>query len=415
MREEEMRNQRRYFEAAFALALACSAGPAFAQPVGVTDTTIKLGTTASITGPTAAVGMVADGMDLKFKAINAAGGVKMGDGKTRKIEFIIADDGNEPPRALNNARRLIEQNEIFALVGAIGTLQNQAMKPYITQKKVPNIFVYSGVYEFGDEKINPMTTPLVPSFTTESAIYAEYIKRVKPNAKVGILYLNTDFGQNFLAGFKEAIKGSNIQLADAQPNNYSDPTVDTQLTNLKASGADTLLLATVPKPAAQSVRFAAESGWKPLIMITYAASSPVALRPAGIENLQGVITGQFMKPIASKEYAEDPGVKRYLADYEQFKPRFDRGDTLGQMGYMIADGVVKVLELMKQPTRETMLDTARHLHDVELDLLLPTIKLNTNGKEDPFPIEAMQLFVFKGEGYVTTGDTVSYEGKTPKL
>jgi ABC-type branched-subunit amino acid transport system substrate-binding protein len=410
-----MKTQIRHVEVALALALACASAPALAQSTGITDTTIKLGTTASITGPTAAVGMVADGMDLKFKAINAAGGVKMGDGKTRKIEFTIADDANEPPRSLNNARRLIEQTGIFALVGAIGTLQNQAMKPYITQKKVPNLFVYSGVYEFGDEKLNPMSTPLVPSFTTESAIYAEYLKRVKPNAKVGILFLNTDFGQNFLAGFKEAIKGSNIQLTEAQPNNYSDPTVDTQLTNLKASGADTLLLATVPKPAAQSVRFAAESGWKPLIMITYAASSPVAMRPAGVENMQGVITGQFMKPITGKEYADDAGVKRYLADFEQFKPRFDRGDTLGQMGYMIADGVVAVLQSMQQPTREAMLNAARHMQNVPLDLLLPTIKLNTNGKEDPFPIEAMQLFVFKGEGYVTTGDTVSYEGKTPKL
>jgi branched-chain amino acid transport system substrate-binding protein len=397
---------------AVALGLAM---PAFAQEVGITDTVIKIGTTASITGPTAAVGMVADGLDLKFKAVNDAGGVKMGDGKTRKIEFIIADDGNEPPRALNNARRLVERDQVFALAGVIGTLQSQAIKPYITQRKLPSLFVYSGVYEFGDEKINPTVTPLVPSFTTESAIYAEYIKRVKPNAKVGILYLNTDFGQNFLAGFKEAIKGSNVTLADAQPNNYSDPTVDTQLTNLKASGADTLLLATVPKPAAQSVRFAKESSWNPLIMITYAASSPVALKPAGVDNLQGVLTGQFMKPIASKEYENDPGVKRYLADYEKFKPRFDRGDTLGQMGYMIAEAVVATLQQMKEPTRESMLYAARHLKDVSLDLLLPTIKVNTNGTQDPFPIEAMQLFVFKGEGYVTTGETVSYEGKTPKL
>jgi hypothetical protein len=163
------------------------------------------------------------------------------------------------------------------------------------------------------------------------------------------------------------------------------------------------------------VRFAAESEWKPLIMITYAASSPVALRPAGVDNLQGVVTGQFMKPISSKEYADDPGVKRYLADYEQFKPRFDRGDTLGQMGYMIADGVVAVLQDMKQPTREAMLEAARHMKGIQLDLLLPAIKLTTNGKDDPFPIEAMQVFVFKGDGYIATGDPVSYEGKTPKL
>jgi branched-chain amino acid transport system substrate-binding protein len=398
-----------------AAAYLIAAGAAAAQSNGITDTSVKLGTIAPITGGVAAVGMLADGLDLKFKAVNAAGGVKMVDGKTRMIELVITDDANEPPRALTNTRRMVEQNEIFALAGVVGTLQNQAIKPYLQQRKVPSLFVYSGVYEFGMEKLNPMSTPLVPSFTTESAIYAEYLKKNRPQAKVAILYLNTDFGQNFLAGFKAAISGTQIQLTDAQPHNYSDPTVDTQLTNLRATGADTLLIATVPKPAAQAVRFGVESGWKPLTMITYAASSAVALRPAGLENLQGVITGQFIKPIESETYANDAGVKRYLAEHERFKPRFDRGDTLGQMGYTIAEAVVAVLQTMKQPTREAALEAARNMRDVELSLLLPGIKLNTKGPDDPFPIEAMQLFLFKGEGYVPTGDLISYEGKTPKL
>jgi branched-chain amino acid transport system substrate-binding protein len=400
---------------ALAIAGSAIATTAVAQSIGITDAVIRIGTSASISGGVAAVGMVADGMDLKFKAINAAGGIHMADGKTRTVEFIITDDGNEPPRALTNVRRMVEQNQIFALAGVVGTLQNQAIRPYIQQRAVPSLFVYSGVYEFGNEKLNPMSTPLVPSFTTEAAIYAEYLKQNRPNAKVAILYLNTDFGQNFVAGFKAAIQGSGIQLMDVQPHNYSDPTVDTQLTNLKASGADTLLIATVPKPAAQSVRFGVESGWKPLVMITYAGSSAVALRPAGVENLQGVITGQFMKPVESEAYADDDGAKRYFADYAHFKPRFDRGDTLGQMGYTIAEAVVAVLQTMKQPTREALLEAARHMHDVELSLLLPGIKLNTNGAEDPFPIEAMQLFVFKGDRYVPASDVISYEGRTPKL
>jgi branched-chain amino acid transport system substrate-binding protein len=412
-----MQNRGAYHAVRIALAIAGSgvATAAVAQSIGITDTSVKIGTTASISGGTAAVGMVADGIDLKFKAVNAAGGIKMADGRTRTVEFIITDDANEPPRALTNTRRLVEQNQIFALAGVVGTLQNQAIRPYLQQRGVPSLFVYSGVYEFGNEKLNPMSTPLVPSFTTEAAIYAEYLKRNRPNAKVAILYLNTDFGQNFLAGFKAAIQGSGIQLTDAQPHNYSDPTVDTQLTNLKASGADTLLIATVPKPAAQSVRFGVESGWKPLVMITYAGSSAVALKPAGVENLQGVITGQFMKPVESEAYADDAGVKQYFADYTRFKPRFDRGDTLGQMGYTIAEAVVAVLQTMKQPTREAALEAARNLHDVELSLLLPGIKLNTHGAEDPFPIEAMQLFVFKGERYEPAGDVISYEGRTPKL
>jgi branched-chain amino acid transport system substrate-binding protein len=408
-------NKAWWARAALAAAASLTITAAAAEDPGITDTTIKLGTIAPITGGTAAVGMVADGMKLKFDAVNAAGGVKMGDGKTRTIDFIITDDVNEPPRALTNTRRMVEQDEIFALVGVIGTLQSQAIRPYITQRGVPSLFVYSGVYEFGMADRNPMSTPLVPSFTTESAIYAEYLKRNHPNAKVAILYLNTDFGQNFLAGFKAAIEGSNITLTDAQPHNYSDPTVDTQLTNLRASGADTLLIATVPKPAAQSVRFGIESGWKPLVMITYAGSSPVALKPAGVENLQGVLTGQFLKPIESDTYKDDPGVKRYLADYEQFKPRFNRGDTLGQMGYTIAEAVVDVLEAMKEPTRAAALEAARNMKDVELSLLLPGIRLNTSGAADPFSIEAMQLFVFQGEGYQPTTEVIDYEGKTPKL
>lgn len=403
------------FRVALVVAGSVVATAAVAQSVGITDTTVKIGSSAPISGATAAVGMVADGMDLKFKAVNAAGGVKMMDGKTRTVEFIITDDGNEPPRALANTRRMVEQNQVFMLAGMSGTLQNQAIRPYIQQHSVPSLFVYSGVYEFGVEKANPMSTPLVPSFTTEAAIYAEYLKQNKPNAKVAILYLNTDFGQNFVAGFKAAIQGSSIQLMDVQPHNYSDPTVDTQLTNLKATGADTLLIATVPKPSAQSVRFGVESGWKPLVMITYAGSSAVALRPAGIENLQGVMTGQFMKPVESETYANDDGVKRYFTDYAKFKPRFDRGDTLGQMGYTIAEAVVTVLANMKQPTREAALEAARNMHDVEISLLLPGIKLNTSGTTDAFPIEAMQLFVFKGESYVPTGKVISYEGRTPKL
>jgi branched-chain amino acid transport system substrate-binding protein len=381
----------------------------------MTDTSVRFGTIAPITGGVAAVGMLADGIDLKFKAANAAGGVKMADGKTRKLELIVSDDANEPPRALVNTRRMVEQNQIFALVGVVGTVQNQTIRPFLQQRHVPDLFVYSGVYEFGDVAANPMATPLVPSFTTEAAIYAEYLKQTRPDAKVGILYLNTDFGQNFVAGFKASIAGSGVQLLDTQSHNYSDPTVDSQLTTLRASGADTLLLATVPKPAAQAVRFAAESGWKPLTMITYAASSAVALAPAGTTNLQGVVTGQFLKPIESATYAADPGVKRYEADYDAFKPRFARGDTLGQMGYTIGEATIAVLEAMKQPTRDDALNTARHLSHVPLSLLLPGITLTTDGATDPFPIESMQLFVYKGDGYTPASDVISYEGKTPKL
>jgi ABC-type branched-subunit amino acid transport system substrate-binding protein len=387
---------------------------AAAQQTGITDTTIKLGTQAPMSGPVAMIGMVAEGMDMRFKAANAGGGVKMGDGKTRTVDLVIMDDANEPPRTVTNARRMIEQMGVFAIVGAVGTPQNQAIKAYLAQKKIPNIFIYSGIYEWGDEKLNPWSTMLVPSFTTEAAIYARYLEEHKPEAKVAVLYINTDFGTNFLDGFKAAIKGTKITLVAAQSTANTDPTVDTQLTNLKAAGADTILVAAAPKAAAQAIRFGAETGWKPLTFVTYAASSVIALKAAGFENSKGVLTGQFVKPVGSPDFANDPGVKQYLADYERFKPRFDKNDSLAQMGYLMADAVVKVLERMKEPTRESMLATARNMKNIELGLLYPGIKLNT-GPGDQFPIEAMQLFEFDGQAYRPVGKLIDYEGHTPKL
>jgi ABC-type branched-subunit amino acid transport system substrate-binding protein len=368
-----------------------------------------------MSGVVAMIGMVAEGQKLKLDAVNAAGGVKMRDGKTRQVELVIMDDANEPPRTVTNARRMAEQNKVFAFVGSVGTPQNQAIKAYVTQNKIPNVFIYSGIYEWGDDKQNPWGIGMVPSFTTEAAIYARYLEEHKPEAKVAMLYLNTDFGQNFLEGFKAAIKGTKVQLVSAQSNANTDPTVDTQLTNLKASGADTLIIATAGKAAAQAIRFAAESGWKPTLFVTYAASSIISLRAAGIENSKGVLTGQFVKPVGSPAFDNDPGVKQYLADYERFKPRFDKNDSLAQMGYLMADGVVKLLEQMEAPTREAMMAAARNMNKVELGLLYPGITMSTKAGADNFPIEAMQLFQFDGEAYKPVGKLIEYEGRTPKL
>ena len=263
-------------------------------------------------------------MELKFEAVNAEGGVKMGDGKTRKVDFVIQDDANEPPRTVTNARRMVEQMGVFAFVGEVGTPQNQAIRPYLAQKHIPSIFIYSGIYQWGDEEKSPWGTMLVPSFTTEAAIYAKYLEEYKPNAKVGVLYINTDFGLNFLDGFKKAIEGTKIKLVASQSCATTDPTVDTQLTNLKAAGADTLLIAIAGRIVAQSIRFAHDTGWKPLTFVTYAGSSTTTLKAAGLDKSVGVLTGQFVKPVGSPEFANDPGVKKYLEDYAKFKPSFNR-------------------------------------------------------------------------------------------
>ena len=215
----------------------------------------------------------------------------------------------------------------------------------------PNIFIYSGIYEWGDEKQNPWGIGMVPSFTTEAAIYAKYLQEHKPDAKVGMLYLNTDFGNNFLEGFKVAIKDSKITLAAAQSNANTDPTVDTQLTNLKASGADTLIVATAGKAAAQAIRFAAESGWKPTVFVTYAASSVISLKAAGlrIRRACSPASSSSRSDLRLRQRSRREAVRGRL---RKVRRASIARISLAQMGYLMADGVVKVLEQMKTPTRE---------------------------------------------------------------
>lgn len=397
-----------------ATALALYAGAAIADTAspGITDTAIKIGVTTPVTGPVAAVGQIAEGIKMRVNAVNAAGGVKMGDGKTRKIELTVLDDGIDPQRTLNNARKLVEQTGVFALLGTAGTPNNQAIGRYLVQKQVPDLFMYSGVHELGEGE--QWMIGLAPSFTTEAAVFAEYLKLNKPQAKVAMLYLNTETGQTFQAAFKGAIQGSKVQLVATQPVTAMDPTVDTQMSSLKASGADTLVIITAPRQGAQGVRFAAESGWNPTTLVSYIASSVAALKPAGLSNAKGVITSMFMKPIDAPALAGDPGVRRYLADHDAARPRFEKDDAMGQMGYLTAEALVHVLEKMKQPTREAMMQAATHLDKAELGLLLSGIRLSTNAPADVYPIETLQLFQFDGERYKALGGLISFEGKTPK-
>jgi ABC-type branched-subunit amino acid transport system substrate-binding protein len=301
---------------------------------------------------------------------------------------------------------------VFALAGVAGTPNNQAIGRYVEQKKVPNLFMYSGVQELA-EGPNWMIG-LVPSFTTEAAVFAEHLKASKPDAKVALLFLNTETGQTFKAAFANALKGSRLQIAAEQAVTPVDPTIDTQMSNLKASGADTLVIIAPPRQGAQAVKFAAESGWKPVTLLSYIASSVAALKPAGLANAKGLVTSQFVKPVEAPAFADDAGVKRYLADHAAAKPRFDKTDSQGQAGYLTGEALVRVLELMRQPTRQAMLDAARNMDKVELGMLLPGIALSTRAGADPYPIESLQLMRFDGENYQPLGKLVSFEGRTPR-
>lgn len=388
------------------------AGAADKAAPGITDTSIRIGVTGALTGPVAALGAVVEGIKLRVAAANAAGGVKMGDGKSRQIELVVQDDALDPQRTMTNVRKLVEQTEVFSLVGTAGTPNNQAIGRYLDQRKVPNLFMYSGVHELADGRA--WLIGLVPSFTTEAAVFAEYLKTNKPEAKIALLYVNTETGQTFQAGLRTAIKGSKVQIVAAQPVTSADPTIDTQLSTLKTSGADTFVVITAPKQSAQAVRFAAESGWNPTTLVSYIGSSIPALKPAGLSNAKGIITSQFTKPIDAPAYADDAAVRKYLADHEAARPRFDKGDSMGQVGYITGEALIRVLESMKQPTRKAMMDAAHNMNKVSVGLLLPGIALTTKSDSDIYPIESLQLFRFDGEKYQALGGVVSFEGKTPK-
>ena len=394
--------------AVFALAVGASSATAAETP-GITDTIVKIGITGPLTGPVAVVGAVAEGIRARVEAANAKGGVKMSDGKTRKIELVIKDDMLDPQRTLANAREMVEQDKVFALVGTAATPNNVAIGRYIEQRKVPNVFMYSGVHKLNapHEEIG-----FVPAFSTEATSFATYLKDNKPDAKVAILYLNTETGETFMKAFDKAIEGSGIKVVDRQPVTSQDPTVETQLTALKASGADTLVIIAAPQQGGEAIRFQAESGWKPLTLVTNLSSAYPILQAVGLDNAKGIITSNFLKPIVSPEKSGDAGIDQYLDDIAAAKVNFVFANTIGQVGYATGDALVKALEEMKKPTRAALLETVFNIQKWDNPLLLDGIKLNTKAGADIFPIEALQLYQFDGQKYVPVGKLLDFEGKT---
>ncbi|WP_245475283.1 MULTISPECIES: ABC transporter substrate-binding protein [unclassified Mesorhizobium] len=392
------------------LALAVGVAPAKADEApGITDSTVKIGITGPLTGPVAVVGAVAEGIRARVEAANSQGGVKMSDGKTRKIELVIKDDMLDPQRTLANVREMVEQDKVFALVGTAATPNNVAIGRYIEQRKVPNVFIYSGVHKLNapQEEIG-----FVPAFSTEAASFATYLKDNKPEAKVALLYLNTETGETFMKAFDQAIDGSGVKVVDRQPVTSQDPTVETQLTALKASGADTLVIIAAPQQGGEAIRFQAESGWKPLTLVTNLSSAYPILQAVGLENAKGIITSNFLKPIVSPEKTGDAGIDQYLDDIAAAKVNFVFANTIGQVGYATGDALVKALEHMKKPTRAELLDTVFNMQKWDDPLLLDGIKLNTKAGSDIFPIEALQLYQFDGQKYVPVGKLLDFEGKT---
>jgi branched-chain amino acid transport system substrate-binding protein len=372
-----------------------------AEAPGITKDEIKLGGSYPFSGPASAYKTISDGAKAYFKKVNAGGGI---DG--RKIKFVTLDDAYEPPRAVQNARRLVEQEKVFALFNTLGTPNNVAIWDYLNERKVPHLFVATGASDWGEDiKKHPYTIGWQPDYVTEAQTYADYLEKEKPGAKVAVLYQNDAYGKDLLGGFEEAIKGTDTKVVARESYEVTDPTVASQVSKLAASGADAFLNITTPKFSAQAIAAIAKSDWKPLHLLNnVGASKALVLEPAGLENAKGIVSTTYYKDPEDPKWADDAAMKEYKDGLEAYSSRANPNDPFHVYGWGAAQTMVECLRKMKEPTREALMDAVRSL-DQEVPILLPGIKVQT-GPDDGYPIEAMQVERFDGKLWKLQGEVV---------
>jgi branched-chain amino acid transport system substrate-binding protein len=375
-------------------------GSAGSDP-GITKTSIKLGGSYPFSGPASAYGTIADGAKAYFRYLNAKGGVN-----GRKISFTTLDDGYEPPKALQNARRLVQQDKVFAMFNTLGTPNNLAIWDFLNEQKVPQLFVATGASDWGkDVKAHPYTIGWQPNYVTEAKVYADYLKQEKPNAKVAVLYQNDGFGKDLLGGFEDGIAGSGIKVVKKETYNVTDPTVAAQVGRLARSGADTFLNITTPKFSAQAIAAVAKSDWKPLhILNNVGADKNLVLKPVGLENAKDIISTAYFKDPQDSQWAGDAAVKEYRGALKKYYPKSDPEDAFNMYGWTAATTMAKALEQMKEPTRASLMEAVRNL-DLEQGTLLPGNKVQTSA-DDGYPLEAMQITKFDGQNWRLQGKLI---------
>jgi branched-chain amino acid transport system substrate-binding protein len=399
---------RRYgLLATLALGLAVAASPAVAQKKydpGASDTEIKIGNINPYSGPASAYGTIGKAISAYFDKVNAEGGIN-----GRKIKFITYDDGYSPPKAVEQARKLVESDEVLLIFQSLGTPSNTAIHKYMNSKKVPQLFVATGATKWGDPKNFPWTMGWQPNYQSEGRVLAKYILEKNPKGKIGILYQNDDYGKDYVKGLKDGLAGK-VQIVAELPYEATDPTVDSQVINLKASGADIFFNVATPKFAAQAIRKAAEIGWKPMHLLnSVSASVGAVLRPAGLEASKGILTTSYLKDPTDPQWKNDPAYKEWVAFMDKYYPEGDKNSTFTVYGYLVAQTMASVLKQCGNDlTRANVMKQAANLKNVELGMLLPGIKLNT-GAGDFFPIEQMQMAEFDGQAFKLFGPVISGE------
>jgi branched-chain amino acid transport system substrate-binding protein len=401
--------RRRVAFAAAALAGALAAAPAEAQKKygpGASDAEIKIGNINPYSGPASAYGLIGKTIGAYFKKVNADGGVN-----GRKINYISYDDHYSPPKAVEQARKLVESDEVLLIFQSLGTPSNTAIQKYMNSKKVPQLFVATGATKWGDPKNFPWTMGWQPTYQSEGRIYAKFLLTNHPNAKIGILYQNDDYGKDYVKGLKDGLgdKAKTMIVAEV-PYETADPTVDSQMVRLKASGADVFFNVTTPKFAAQAIKKAAEIGWQPVHLLNNVSQSVGSvLKPAGLENAKGIYSSYYLKDANDPQWQDDAAMKEWRAFMDKYFPEGDKTSSFTTYGYAVAQTLHEVLKQCGDDlTRENVMKQAANLKSLQVGLLLPGIKISTS-PDDYYPIEQMQMQRFNGERWEPVGDVMSGE------
>jgi ABC-type branched-subunit amino acid transport system substrate-binding protein len=394
------------FSAALAV-LAVTSSAALAQKkydTGATDTEIKIGNIMPYSGPASAYGVIGKTEAAYFKKINDAGGIN-----GRKINFISYDDAYSPPKAVEQARKLVESDEVLLIFNSLGTPSNSAIHKYMNAKKVPQLFVATGATKWNDPKDFPWTMGWQPNYQSETQIYAKYLLKNKPDAKIAVMYQNDDYGKDYLKGLKDGLGAKATSMIVAEESfETTEPTIDGHIVKLKSSGADVFIDIATPKFAAQAIKKIAEIEWKPQHFLNnVSASVGSVIKPAGMQNAQDIISAAYLKDASDPQWDNDPGMKGFYAFLAKDFPEGDKLDQGTVVGYGVAQTLVQVLtQCGDNLTRENVMKQAASLKDFRTEVMLPGIKINT-GPDDFAPISQLQLMKFKGERWNLFGDVIS--------
>ncbi len=399
-----MLRRRSLLTAAAAVALV-PAAPAVlraADTTGVTDTEILIGNTIPYSGPASAYGTIGRAEAAAFRMANDMGGFA-----GRKVKFISYDDGYSPPKTVEQVRRLIEEDHVACLFSTLGTPTNTAIVKYVNQKKVPHLFLATGADKWGDYKEHPWTIGWQPSYVTEAQIYAKYILTTKPDAKIGLLYQNDDFGKDYLTGFRDVLKDRFSKMVTLASYEITDATINSQLVSLQSAGIDVLMTVATPKFAAQTIRKVADMNWKPMHVLTgVSVSVGAVMQPAGPEKAVGIVSSAYLKDPTDPRWDNDAGMKEWRNFMAKYYPDGDLKDGGNVAGYGLTNTMLHVLKACGNDlSRENMMKQATSLHELENPVLLPGIRINTS-PTNYRPIRQLQLMRWTGKTWDLFGDII---------